>query len=364
MLLYLIVFSISIIATYNAQNSKVCGINYYFHCFWAIIPAVIIAALRDPSVGTDTPNYIGFFEDAVKYNDSFVSYFLINHSLEPGFLLYNFLLANITQSVQVYYIITYFVVVGLMFKSAMRLRAYIKPHLFMLIFYMLFFSDSLNVMRQYMAMSFVVNAISLLFLHKYKRYVFWTVVACFFHTSAIISIIIGGAYYITRKFPLRKHLFIYLTVCLGAVFVVANLDLVSRIGILPTYVEKFENVYLAQSSEGGVSASHIVIYVASLLYVIYAHRNTPVMDFMLLMAILTLIFAFSANINAFLYRMALYFSIMLCFTIPYIYKNIQSKNVRYLSHVLLSLYVFYYFFSIVISGTNAVVPYSSSLVGL
>ena len=70
----------------------------------------------------------------------------------------------------------------------------------MLVFYYLFYNTSLNMMRQWIAMAILFMAFSYLILEEKKKYCILTLVACLFHTSAILGFAILIVYvYCTKK---------------------------------------------------------------------------------------------------------------------------------------------------------------------
>lgn len=361
MLIYIAVFCISIIATYNAQKCDIKSVTFIVNSCFAIIPLVILAACRDSHIGTDTSNYIFLFEDAVANNDNILYYILSNPSFEIGFLAYNFCIAQITTSVVTYYIITYGIVIGLVYISAIKLKKYISPHIFILIYLFLFFSDSLNVMRQYISVSCVLFAISNLLTKKYKQYFLLTIIAVFVHTSAIISLVIGLMFFLTKKYPINSHKSLYILTCFIILAIAMNIDYFANIGLLPTFEDKLNN-YLTDSTAGGLSNSHIAVCLCTLLFLLSTKEKDSTLDMMLLITCFTMIFYMSPSMNTTLYRLTIYFNVITCFSVSYVHK----KTLKYSSKLilLLAIYIFFYFFSTVLAGTNSVIPYSSTLLGI
>ena len=363
---YLIAFFISLFATHNASKYKTRSLLFYIHSCFAILPLLIITAYRDATVGTDTENYIHLFENCSSYKADLWSYILLNPTFEIGFLCYNFVIAQKILSVEVYYIITYGIILGLIYGSAFKLKRYISPTIFIFVYLLLFYSDSLNVMRQYIAVSFVVLAIANLFTDKNTKYIFWTIIAFFFHSSALISIGIGITYWIIKKYPVHKHKFLFLIICIAVLCIGLSISFFANVGLLPTFEEKMSN-HMNNANSGGISSSHIVTCLCTLIFLFYNHKNfnrNTISETMLMITIFTMLFYLSPSMNAILYRLTIYFNVITCFSISYAYKNNKKKNNRVFVNSLLILYMLFYIYSIVISGTNEVVPYSSSILGI
>ncbi|MBE6199314.1 MAG: EpsG family protein [Rikenellaceae bacterium] len=362
MLPYIITFCISIIATYNAQRCKSKNVKFYFHSFFVVLPLAILVAVRDSNIGTDTVNYMYLFADAVYNNDSILRYILLHPVFELGFLLYNFLVAQFVSSVELYYLITYGIIIGVTYVGAIKLKDYIKPHIFMTVYLLLFFSDSLNIMRQYIALTFIILALSNLLTKKYFRYLFWTFFACLFHTSAIISITIGVVYWITRKYSFQNHKFLYVVVLIVAFIVSISIGYFANMGLFPIFEDKLAS-HMDSSNGSGVSNSYIVVCLSTLICLYACRIKTPEFSMMLMMVCFTMIFYLSPAMNAVLYRLTIYFNILMCISVAYIYKNTSPRCLSYV-RLLLGLYLVFYIFSIVISGTGEVIPYSSELLGI
>lgn len=64
----------------------------------------------------------------------------------------------------------------------------------MLVFFLLFYNTSLNMMRQWIAMAILFMAFSYLILGERKIYYILTLVACLFHTSAVMGFVISFIY--------------------------------------------------------------------------------------------------------------------------------------------------------------------------
>lgn len=362
MLPYIVVFFIAIIATYNAQRSKPNGLLFCVHSIFAIVPLVLLAAFRDYNVGSDTANYMYLFENAVENKASIIRYIYLHSSYEIGFLIYNFIIAQFADTVVSYYIITYGIIITVAYASAFKLRKFISPYIFIFIYVLIFYSESLNGMRQYIAISFILYAVANLLTGRRIKYVIWTLFACLFHTSAIISLTIGGTYWLLQKYPLHNHKFLYMLICLAVLIVAVGMDRFANMGWLPVFEKKLEN-HLTNTSSGGISNSHIVVCLCTLIVLLFSYKRTPLCDLMVLTTIYVLIFYISPNMNAILYRLTLYFNSMICIAVSNVFSSVRAST-KINVILLLFLYIAFYVFSIIISGTHEVIPYTSKILGI
>lgn len=154
----------------------------------AILLPAAVAGARASSVGTDTSGYGVQLFDAAVGNRSFVG-FLADHSdgYEVGYLALCYLSARLggfhvllfltellTVGIVVVALCTYFKGEGL----AAGYLAYLLVH----------FNESLNMMRQSLAMAIVLLAATQLLRGRVVRYVACVAVAALFHVSALIAL--------------------------------------------------------------------------------------------------------------------------------------------------------------------------------
>ena len=359
---YIVVFIISIFATYKVRYYSSKKLIFYIYSVIAITPLVLLAALRDHNIGTDTPNYVYLFQSAVENNGSLLYYFIQHPSFEKGFLLYNYIIARCTDNIVLYFLITYGIIFGLIYSSALKLKSVASPHIFLYIYLFLFFSDSLNVMRQYLAISLVVFAVSNLLTGKSKTYILFTIFATLIHTSAIISFLIGTLFFLAQKYPIKKHKLKYVIICVLLFLAVLNIGYFTSRGLLPVFEDKFNN-YMT-STDGGLSSSHRLIGFFTLYVVFRNYKSCQINDTLLLCLITVMMFYISPNINATLYRLTIYFNIMYCIAVASKFNKTIRGNDKLLVKVALALYLLFYVFSIVINKTNEVIPYTSTILGI
>lgn len=356
---YFIAFCISIISTYFAQKVS-RGLQLYILSFFAVAPLILLAAYRDYSVGTDTINYMSLFNSAIEFRGNYDQYIDTNPSFEKAFLTYNYILAHFTSSVEVYFAITYSIIIGLFYASAFRLRKYISPTVFMLIFMLLFYSESLNIMRQYISVAFVMWAVTNLITGKTFKYIIWVLVASLFHTSAIVAFIIGALYYISKRFPFKQNINKYFILCALMLAAGYVMQYIPNISILEMAENKLRG-YIDSTEIGSISNSHLALCIATAIYLLCTHKEKPFYSTTLLTTIYTLALFVSPYMNAALYRITIYYLVMFCFAISYTYKNSSTIMQTIFTVLILIIYAGFYTFSFVISGAQQVVPYTSKI---
>lgn len=205
MLIYLLAFSSSCVFAYFARKSSSSRGNFAFwmFSFLSIACLVTVAGLRDYSIGIDVKNYLRFpiyWKGAVTSSSvgAYLKFYLRDGNKEVLFALLMGLIAQTTGEYRVFLFAAHIVIISGIYIGAVRERKYINFELVPLFFGLLFFSHSMNIMRQYMAMSLVFAFFHDLEERKYIRYGIAVCVAMLFHTSALMLML-----------PLAYHIFLY-----------------------------------------------------------------------------------------------------------------------------------------------------------
>lgn len=173
--LYLLIF-VGLISILNSPIQKALS-------FLAVLLLILLAVFRDPKVGTDTPVYLDFFDNAL-----YLKYHLEDFK-EFGFYYFFYLLRSITdERIWFLFFVSVFTYVPLMFflkKTSINVAA----SLFLYII-LGFYTQSFNLLRQSIAMSFVLLALYYLSCKSYRKSILFYLIASQFHITAILLIII------------------------------------------------------------------------------------------------------------------------------------------------------------------------------
>lgn len=190
MLPYLILFFIVIIFTNHAEkllkknkNNRaivVIGLTIFIISFFA--------AIRNDEVGRDINTYvIPPFEWAKKLD---FKTFLISGNLEKGYMTYIYLCTHIFKD---YHFILFgfqLIVSLIMFIYAYKQRNEMSISLVVLTYLLLFFNDTLTMMRQSIAFSLILLSIIKLKEKKYINMMVVYILAILFHTTAVVAAVV------------------------------------------------------------------------------------------------------------------------------------------------------------------------------
>lgn len=122
------------------------------------MPMAIIAGMRDLTIGTDIQNYGLFnFESALQFKNIFdyVKYIKYTNGVEYGYSVFNYLVSRFTNSINVFFFLLNLLTILFIILGLNVLGDKVNFELSIIIYYLLFWSGSLNVMRQSLAASIV-----------------------------------------------------------------------------------------------------------------------------------------------------------------------------------------------------------------
>lgn len=159
--------------------------------FFVILLCSLFIGLRGEHAGSDTLNYVDAYNaiDTSRFVYSeLVKSYVINGitAAEPGFLLTSYAFKLTGASYHFYLIFICFISLAILYFGFRRITQF---SLFALVLYC--FSISLvslqaNVLRQSLAVAFMVLAIGFLTQNKNKKFAFFGILAGFFHISAFV----------------------------------------------------------------------------------------------------------------------------------------------------------------------------------
>lgn len=191
-----------------------------------------------------------------------------------------------------------------------------------------FFFDSLNIMRQYLAMSIVFFAYQFLLKDKkwYLLYTLLVIIATLIHSSAIMMLV---AILLTKKMLVSWKWVIPISILI----LILNENLIKVLELILQNT-RF-NVYLTgKYAKGDISflfiAENLIIYLA--MYYIYSKNkklgNIQTQDILFLnIQALALILMVSGSCHMLFIRIALYFSIFQVISVPYYINKMPTKEI-------------------------------------
>lgn len=208
MTIYLLTFFISSFLLFVSDFLSVRYIRFLVIVIALLMPA-ILAGMRSLYIGTDVLNYVyPLFNTAINSN-SFFDYLskpAINggilqtvSSYEIGYTLLTYIIAKATHSFQFLQFIIELFIMLFIYLGINKLRSKPSVWLCMLTYYLLFFNNSLNMVRQWMAMSILLFGFSYIEEKDFWKYTLVVLIAFFFHSTALLGFLFYFIYWLLNK---------------------------------------------------------------------------------------------------------------------------------------------------------------------
>lgn len=277
------------------------------------VELVFIAGFRAWNIGNDTLNYINTFILSSHYPE-----LLISH-MEKGYLWYNQLVAFLWENPQAILLSNASIITS---AICIFIYKYSPKVLFsVLLFIVLFFGGTLNIMRQYLAASIVLVALPFVTHRQFIPFVISCCLASTFHVSALIAI----SLYFLYNLPLKVR---YLCGCIlisGLVFILLSPIVGQIIAITGRYGGYRGNILLGEETKIA-SIAKALIQLAIMLFCFFSYqfsqrahvitKSALPIPFLLWCAVIAFCVQFVSIRGTVLERLVLYFSSFNLVSIP------------------------------------------------
>ncbi len=376
MIVYIICFILSIGCTYIAQKKfeiehKREGI--FFSVIAILIPS-IVAGIRATTVGSDTAGYVerSFYQ---ALSSTSLSSFLELSDLETGYNVFTYVITKIFGDVHWILFINQLIVCSIVYKMAYDRRNQISMPMVMLVYFTVFYSMSLNIARQGLAIAIILYSIKLMEDKKYVKtaILFW--LAFQFHTSAIFALFLYIIIYINqKKINYKSRIIIMFLMVILLLLIVISYEqilyyMTFDLQIIPHKFYNYLNSHYA-SENFNINIMELAFkglwIFLSILYVIVNKKNKEykINSYVIFLIIDLCMFLISAKIsNAF--RMGYYYGMAaMMLTIPAltgVFK--QDKTNKIISTVLIGIILIaYWFYSNILYTGAGIYPYASDII--
>lgn len=329
MIVYYFVFFITLFI----QLVPVCTDKAYrLRLFFTFLPLFLFGSLR-VDFGLDYQSYLNFYNQVHQYSDIF----LINERMEWGYVMLN----KLSPSFR-------FLIV---FTSALTCASYyylfyktVPAKYTWLAIILLFLSGDMTIffmfsgIRNAMAISILIFGISFIKDRNLLYFIFITVFASLFHSSALIFLPL--AFVVGRNTPLTKREYYIWLIALFCLLIFPLGRIVDIMSFINLYSGKYDT-YIQNAKELGDTRTLLIFFsVTFMTFLILRFMESEKMDKMdNSMTRLALLFVFSFILGSMNVRASQYFIPFFIVTSTNMYakwKQIDSKNI-YLIFILLFL---------------------------
>ena len=372
MIVYVLMLILSILFLILEKKAKKRWIKIIC-CIMAIMPFFIVSAFRY-DLGTDyTRRYVFDYNRTLQGIDvpnleilfKAIMKFCIIFTEEP------YLMFAITSAITVGFIL------GTSFKKS-------QDKILSVCIFLLggFFFDSLNIMRQYMAMSLVFFGYQFLLKSKkwYLTYILTVIIATLIHSSAIIMLVLV---FFTKKMLVSWKW--VLPVCI--IIVLLNENLMNILGLI-LQNSRFGVYLTGKFAEGEFSYLFVAENLAIYLAMIYIYSKNKKLDniqtqdilFLNIQALALIVMILGVCPMLFI-RTALYFSIFQVISVPYYISKIPTTEIitdlkkitknkfkfnrleKYMKKIVTAVVILCFIFAFtrtnILVNTNEVLPYKT-----
>lgn len=354
-MIYILCFVSSALFAHLAtkQSKKICIV--LFSIISVLIPSVL-AGLRDTSIGTDVEYYLIPWFSIARYTDSFIEYLSLGK--EPLFLLIEYIVANFFGKINYLLFAIHLIIMSNIYMGAYRHKDKCSVPFVLMLFYFLFFNESLNLLRQYAALSIIFANVHYLEKKNYKLFALWVAVATLFHSTAIIalSLILLKIVVDIKNDEYRSIIQSSLISVVGIVCIFFSqiFTFIVSIGLIP---ERF----LAYITKGSVSGSNFATLLYSIeVFIIVCFPLIKRCDnrFYNLIAFVNLIVLQLSRSIYYGHRIGLYFAIINLLTLS-VLANVFKKGVSrvLVSACILFVACFYWYYVYIAGGAGETYPY-------
>jgi transmembrane protein EpsG len=162
---------------------------------------ILFHALRDPFIYKDTGNYLAYY-NSISSVETFLELFRFDYlgaALEPGYVIFNYVLSLIYDSDYTIFIASSIVIVGGYMYAVYKYSYFPLLSILIILIYPVSFQQSFFVLRQHMACAILMYAIQYVYRRKLLYYILYVFLATLFHYSAIVLLPLYWLYKIAYK---------------------------------------------------------------------------------------------------------------------------------------------------------------------
>lgn len=340
-MIYILIFIFSLYFLWRAEKSIEQGRNYQCHLLLAVLFPILLAAVRAKNIGVDMEAYlVPWFVSSKKF-DSFLNF--CNFNVDSKEYLYYALIyypsrifGCLFPSLLIQQILIIFGIIKLLiyFKRKSNINMTYAYAIYLLLYY----NESLCIMRQSVAVSFGMLAMISLLENRIKMFLAYSLIAFLFHNSILsFSVIVYGFYLINKSFAKSKTkyvLFLLLFLLMSSMSLITNI--VSSINVNERFVERLAE---GEENQGGyLTILMYSIYVFIPLLINLRHKKVFSNSIVWLLPIVGFVFLILAKQSIYFGRMAYPFFVCLIITLA---SYLRRTKIQYFVLLLVLAYWYY-----------------------
>lgn len=386
---YVLCFSLSCYFTKIASKYRNKRLEYTFFSILALLFPCILAAVRDASIGTD----VGVYGNITFYRSLQMDFtdYIASRGGEYLYLVIVYLCSHSFGTLQFQYFVFQAMTIVPIYCTLQRKKNNRYAWVGMLVYYLMLFPYSLNLMRQCIAIALLFWGFKYIQERKLFKYVALVIIATMFHTTALVALVVYPIYILMSTSNeeiknwswYKKHsnsiivkignkygkIMSWLIILLSIVLLTQFSKLIT---LLYQYSsEDYSHFYnqIINSSRLPIIREYVILVIPIFtMYFInrnYFERNDREIRALFTLSAMGVILYQAAKISAETYRMSLYFCIFLPLFVMRMlsYKKDARNRMVWITIIVLCLSMFWYKF-FVIEKWCQIYPYTSEFLGI
>lgn len=353
----------------HRQNKRIAALFFIL----AVLIVSVLAGVRDLEIGSDIWTYGEWAFKAAKDSSNFVSYVSRLSDLEPLYNIFVWVIARFATDSHWLYFFTGLVTYYFIMCGIRNYEDQVSVTLAWLVFLFLYYGDTLNAMRQFIAVSIAFWGMKFAFDGKYKKYIVVTIIAVLFHYTAILSFsVLAIIFFLKRKDTVLRRIFIVLFVAVATSLYSQLLEILIGIGLVTEKYSRYYAVGLTLSLNPILLRLPFFIVIA-IFYRVYCngerkyarkYESISEADVIIIMLIVdTLVSAMRGTVST-LYRAAFQFGIYRTIGYSRVCSALRKNNRIVFTLLLLAYLIIIWIYQNVIQGNNDIYPYASKIMGI
>lgn len=241
MIPYFVVFFLSILlcggGEWMLRRSRLASGVLFGAC---LVPPVFLAGARDYAVGTDITTYGNYVFTAAGSAKRLLPFLRTRREIELLYKALAWFVSRFTNNPHWFYFVTALIICGCTLGGLFYYRRWCSVTLGWACFLFLFYGDTLNTMRQCLALAVVFVSFPLFLEKRYGWFAFFQAAAILFHVTGVIALSLPVLYLFLRKVPPRWVQFFFIIGCMGVIlFYSPLLRVVLQTGLLPAKFSRY-----------------------------------------------------------------------------------------------------------------------------
>jgi hypothetical protein len=348
MLVYFTNLIVVVLAAFLARKSK-SKILSRFLLGIAFASMVLVAGMRNKSVGTDTSNYVRFFNNIQTFSDAMA---FGDQMQEYGFWILNWLVHFVSNDYMVLFFAFALIVIGCSQRAIVAYSESIEISFFVFITmgtYLFFFNGA----RQGIACAIYSLAIGQMLKRNFIKYLGYVLLAFLFHKTAIMMVPVY--FVLNRSNTFKNNLFTIVIGCVTVLFIDSIVGAVSSI-----------DARYAQYGTAGGGGGYFTFGFSCVLGIFFMifknsiridrYRYDRFLNMFLFGIMIGMVATFLGTDPSGLLRYGSYFNLAVIFMWPIVFKNLTDRLSRFV--VGYSFVIFYLiFFVMTTQRFSNLIPY-------